>query len=284
MKPLKILVTGAQGQLGYDTVKALKRRGYIVVAADIGELDITKARDVRETILDTHPEAVVHCAAYTAVDLAEDNESHCRRVNVDGTANIARVCGEQQIKMLYISTDYVFGGGGTRPWKPDDPIAEPLNVYGKSKLDGELAVRELADRYFIVRISWAFGTHGKNFVKTMLRLGGEGKPVSVVGDQVGSPTYTADLAELLADMAETERYGVYHAANEGYCSWYEFAREIYKAAGMDVDLREITSEAYPTRARRPRNSRLDTGKLLTSGFHRLPPWQDAVKRYLEANR
>ncbi len=280
--PINILVTGAQGQLGRDVMAVLQRRGHHAVGTDIADLDITSAQAVRDKLIGLRPDAVIHCAAYTAVDAAEDDESLCRKVNVDGTENIARACGELGCKLIYISTDYVFGGGGTQPWKPEDPAGEPLNVYGRSKLDGELAIQANTDRYCIVRISWAFGEHGRNFVSTMLRLGAQGKPLSVVNDQVGSPTYTADLAELLADMAETDRYGVYHAANEGYCSWYEFAREIFALAGMQVDLRPVTSDAYPVKARRPRNSRLNTDKLVANGFQKLPPWQDAVERYLEA--
>ena len=278
---LKVLVTGAKGMLGHDVMAELRKRGHDGVGVDIEEMDILQAEAVRQTLLDVRPDAVVHCAAYTAVDAAEDHPQLCRQVNADGTANIARVCGENGIKMLYLSTDYVFDGGGTRPWEADDPIVKPLNVYGQSKYGGEQAVKAYVEKYYIVRTSWVFGVHGKNFVSTMLRLGREGRPISVVDDQIGSPTYTVDLARLLIDMAKTDRYGVYHATNEGFCSWYDFTREIFTMAGINVDLRPVSSEAYPAKAKRPQNSRMSKEKLIQNGLNKLPPWKDAVRRYLE---
>ena len=231
-------------------------------------------------ITDAGVDAVIHCAAYTAVDAAEDNEELCRKVNEEGTRNIARVCKELDLKMMYISTDYVFNGQGTRPWEPDDE-REPLNVYGETKCGGELAVEELLDKYFIVRIAWVFGVNGKNFIKTMLNLGKTRDSLTVVSDQIGSPTYTYDLARLLVDMIETEKYGRYHATNEGYCSWYEFACEIFRQAGMNVSVSPVDSSAYPAKAKRPMNSRMSKDKLDEMGFERLPSWQDALGRYLQ---
>ena len=229
---MKVLVTGVKGQLGYDVMKELAKRKIEAVGVDIEDMDITDPVAVERVITTKNVDAVIHCAAYTAVDAAEDQQELCRKVNAVGTRNIARVCKNIDAKMLYISTDYVFDGQGERPWEPNDPKA-PLNFYGQTKYEGELAVQELLERYFIVRISWVFGVNGKNFVKTMLRLGKERGAVGVVADQVGSPTFTPDLAVLLVDMIQTENYGVYHATNEGYCSWYDFACEIFKTAGMD---------------------------------------------------
>lgn len=276
---MKILVTGVKGQLGHDVVRELERRGHDVTGVDIEEMDITDAASVGRVLGEAAPDAVIHCAAYTAVDAAEDNEELCRRVNAGGTANIARVCGELGCRLMYISTDYVFNGGGVRPWEPDDE-RQPLNVYGRTKYEGELEVERL-ERYFIVRISWVFGLNGKNFVKTMLNLGRTRDTLTVVCDQIGSPTYTYDLARLLADMIVTERYGRYHATNEGLCSWYEFAAEIFRQAGMKVNVVPVTSGQYPAKARRPANSRMDKSKLTAAGFERLPPWQDALGRYLK---
>ncbi len=276
---MKILVTGVKGQLGHDVVRELERRGHDVTGVDIEEMDITDAASVGRVLGEAAPDAVIHCAAYTAVDAAEDNEELCRRVNAGGTANIARVCGELGCRLMYISTDYVFNGGGVRPWEPDDE-RQPLNVYGRTKYEGELEVERL-ERYFIVRISWVFGLNGKNFVKTMLNLGRTRDTLTVVCDQIGSPTYTYDLARLLADMIGTERYGRYHATNEGLCSWYEFAAEIFRQAGMKVNVVPVTSGQYPAKARRPANSRMDKSKLTAAGFERLPPWQDALGRYLK---
>lgn len=236
---------------------------------------------VEKVITDAAPDAVIHCAAYTAVDKAEDNEEICRKVNAYGTENIAKVCKKLDCKMMYISTDYIFDGEGTRPWEPDDAVTKPLNVYGQTKYEGELAVRENVSKFFIVRIAWVFGVNGNNFIKTMLKLGKERGAVKVVNDQIGSPTYTADLAVLLCDMIESEKYGNYHATNEGLCSWYDFACEIFKCAGMDVDVTPVAATEFPTKAKRPYNSRLNKDKLTENGFNKLPSWQDATKRYVD---
>lgn len=278
---MKVLVTGVKGQLGYDVVKECEKRGIEAIGVDVEEMDITDAAACERVITEAKADAVIHCAAYTAVDAAEDNEDLCRKVNAEGTRNIAEVCRKLDIKMMYFSTDYVFNGQGERPWEPDDP-REPLNVYGQTKYEGELAVQELLEKYFIVRIAWVFGVNGKNFIKTMLRLGKERGAVSVVDDQIGSPTYTYDLARLVVDMIQTDRYGIYHATNEGLCSWYEFACEIFKKAGMDsVEVTPVTSAEYPAKAARPFNSRMSKEKLTENGFERLPSWQDALERYLK---
>ena len=282
---MKVFVTGVKGQLGHDVMNELSRRGIEGIGADVDEMDITDPEACRRVIAEAGPGAVIHCAAYTAVDEAEKHPELCLKVNAQGTRNIAEVCRSLDIKMMYISTDYVFDGQGTRPWEPDD-ARDPLNVYGQAKYEGELAIEELLEKYFIVRIAWVFGVNGKNFIKTMLRLGKERGAVSVVDDQIGSPTYTFDLARLLVDMIQTEAYGRYHATNEGLCSWYEFAEEIFKQAGMeDVSVTPVSTEsytaAYPGQARRPMNSRISKDKLEEKGFKRLPPWQDALRRYLE---
>lgn len=278
---MKILVTGVKGQLGYDVVKELEKRGHEVYGTDVDNMDITDGAAVEKTIKAYMPDAVIHCAAYTAVDNAEDNVDICRKINKDGTENIARACKKTGAKMIYISTDYVFDGQGTRPWEPEDKAA-PLNVYGLTKYEGELAIQKYLDRFFIVRIAWVFGINGKNFIKTMLSIGREKGAVSVVKDQFGSPTYTYDLARLLADMVQSESYGIYHATNEGdFCSWYEFACFIFEAAGMDVDVTPVTSDEFPVKAKRPENSRLSKEKLSLNGFERLPRWKDAVKRYVD---
>lgn len=243
-------------------------------------MDITDAEACRRVIKNSGADAVIHCAAYTAVDAAEDNADLCRRINGEGTRNVAQACKEADVKLMYISTDYVFDGQGTRPWEPDDE-RHPLNVYGQTKYEGELAVEELSDKYFIVRIAWVFGVAGKNFIKTMLRLGKERGAVSVVDDQIGSPTYTYDLARLLVDMIQTDKYGRYHATNEGLCSWYEFAKEIFRQAGMDVPVTPVSSDQFPAKAARPSNSRLSKEKLSENGFERLPAWQDALGRFLK---
>lgn len=276
---MKVLVTGVKGQLGYDVVNELEKRKIEAVGVDVEEMDITDEAAVRRVILGAAPDAVIHCAAYTAVDAAEDNEEMCRRVNADGTRYIAGVCKELDIKMLYISTDYVFDGQGTRPWEPDDE-RNPLSVYGQTKYEGELAVQDALEKYFIVRIAWVFGLNGKNFVKTMLRLAETNRQITVVNDQYGSPTYTFDLARLLADMVVTDKYGIYHATNEGICTWYEFACEIMKDAGADTEILPVSSSEYPAKAKRPENSRMNKDKLEANGFKRLPPWQDALARYL----
>lgn len=281
---MRVLVTGVKGQLGHDVVKECEKRGIEAVGVDVEEMDITDAQAVDRVITDAKVDAVIHCAAYTAVDAAEDNVEICRRVNADGTEHIAKVCRKLDIKMVYLSTDYVFDGEGERPWEPDDE-RHPLNVYGQTKYEGELAVEQNLEKYFIVRIAWVFGVNGKNFIKTMLRLGEERGAVSVVNDQIGSPTYTEDLAVLLVDMVQTEKYGRYHATNEGLCSWYEFACEIFRQAGMDqVKVTPVDSNAFPAKAKRPHNSRMSKDKLEANGFHRLPAWQDALGRYLKEIR
>lgn len=278
---MKVLVTGVKGQLGYDVMKELAKRDIEAVGADIEEMDITDAESVTAFLTAAAPDAVIHCAAYTAVDAAEENQELCQRVNADGTRNIAAVCRTLGCKMIYISTDYVFDGRGERPWEPEDE-RNPLNVYGQSKYEGELAVQELLERYFIVRIAWVFGVNGKNFVKTMLNLAKSHDHLTVVNDQYGSPTYTYDLARLLVDMVQTEKYGIYHATNEGICTWYEFACEIFRQAGLTVTVAPVSAAEYPAKAKRPENSRMSKEKLTENGFERLPSWQDALKRYLEA--
>ena len=280
---MKVFVTGVKGQLGFDVVNELRGRGIEAVGVDIEEMDITDAAAVRRVITEAAPDAVIHCAAYTAVDAAEDNEEICRKVNADGTRNIANVCKELDIKMIYISTDYVFDGKGTRPWEPDDE-RHPLNIYGQTKYEGELAVQSALDKYFIVRIQWVYGVNGKNFVKTMLRLAETNTRINVVNDQFGSPTFTFDLAKLLADMVVTDKYGIYHAANDGICTWYEFACEIFKQAGIDIETVPVSSAEFPAKAKRPENSRMNQDKLTENGFERLPSWQDALQRYLKALR
>ena len=276
---MKVLVTGVKGQLGHDVIKELEKRGHTAVGVDIDNMDITDQEAVRRVVTQAAPEAVVHCAAYTAVDAAEDHEELCRLVNAKGTEHLVSVCRDLDCKLMYISTDYVFNGQGERPWEPDDE-REPLNVYGQTKYEGELAVETL-EKYFIVRIAWVFGVNGKNFIKTMLNLGKTRDSLTVVDDQIGSPTYTYDLARLLVDMVETEKYGRYHATNEGLCSWYEFACEIFKEAGIQVKVSPVSSDMYPARAKRPMNSRMDKSKLRDMGFEPMPSWQDALRRYLE---
>ena len=292
---MKAFVTGVGGQLGYDVVNELKKRGYTAVGSDILEetsadceyikLDITNKEAVEKTISDVKPDVVIHCAAWTAVDAAEDEENipKVRSINVDGTQNIANVCKTLDCKMIYISTDYVFNGQGETPWTPDCNDYAPQNVYGQSKLDGELAVTNTLDKYFIVRIAWVFGVNGKNFIKTMLNVGKKYPEVRVVCDQIGTPTYTYDLARLLVDMAESDKYGYYHATNEGgYISWYDFTCEIFKQAGYDTKVTPVTTAEYGlSKAARPFNSRLDKAKLVENGFVPLPTWQDALFRYLK---
>lgn len=276
---MKLLVTGVKGQLGYDVVKEAEKRGVEAVGVDIDEMDITDAKQVREVITKGGYDAVVHCAAWTAVDKAEDMEEACRKVNKEGTENITQVCEVLDIPIMYFSTDYVFNGQGSEPWKEYDKRA-PLNVYGQTKYEGELAVEKLA-KHFIIRIAWVFGKNGNNFIKTMLRLGKERGAVSVVNDQIGSPTYTYDLAKLVLDMIQSDKYGTYHATNEGICSWYEFACEIFKQAGMNVQVTPVSSDEFPTKAKRPCNSRMNKTELDRNGFDRLPTWQDALHRYLK---
>lgn len=278
---MKILVTGVKGQLGYDVVEEAEKRGIEAVGYDVDTMDITDRSQVRDIILNGDWDAVVHCAAWTAVDKAEEPQllETVRKVNAEGTKYIVEACEEKDIPVMYFSTDYVFNGQGEEPWKTDSPI-EPLNVYGLTKAEGEEYVREYP-KHFIIRISWVFGRNGHNFIKTMLKLGASGRDLTVVADQIGSPTYTYDLARLVVDMIQTDKYGTYHATNQGECSWYDFAREIFRQAGMDVNVAPVTSDEYPAKAPRPHNSRMDQSDLDKNGFTRLPSWQDALGRYLK---
>ena len=298
---MKFFVTGVGGQLGHDVMNELLKRGHEGVGSDIQEnysgmadgsavtkapyvaLDITNKEAVEKVITEVNPDAVIHCAAWTAVDMAEDDDkvAKVRAINAGGTQNIADVCKKLDCKMTYISTDYVFDGQGTEPWKPDCKDYKPLNVYGQTKLEGELAVSQTLEKYFIVRIAWVFGLNGKNFIKTMLNVGKTHDTVRVVNDQIGTPTYTYDLARLLVDMNETEKYGYYHATNEGICSWADFAEAIFELAGKKVTVNHIPTREYPTRAVRPLNSRMSKDKLEQMGFSRLPHWKDALERYLK---
>ncbi|WP_416327271.1 dTDP-4-dehydrorhamnose reductase [[Eubacterium] hominis] len=280
---MKYLVTGIKGQLGYDVCRELKERGYEYLGIDKDEMDITNKAEVEKVIKEYHPDIVVHCAAYTAVDAAEDNKELCMKINVDGTRNIAEVCKEIDATMFYISTDYVFDGTGEKAWEVDDE-KKPCNVYGESKYLGELEVQKLLEKYFIVRISWVFGVNGNNFIKTMLRLAETHDEINVVNDQIGSPTSTYDLSKLLVDMSETDKYGVYHATNEGYCSWYEFTCEIFKLTGKNVKVNGIPTSEYPTRAVRPLNSRMSKKELDENGFNRMIDWKQSVKYYLEMEK
>ena len=291
---MKVFVTGVGGQLGYDVIKELTARGYEAVGSDILDncdaknyvkLDITDAAAVREALCEIKPDAVVHCAAWTAVDAAEDEENKQKvyLINSAGTENIAKICKELDCKMVYISTDYVFNGQGEEPWEADCKDYAPLSVYGESKLQGEKAVSSILDKYFIVRIAWVFGLNGKNFIKTMLNVGAKYDTVRVVCDQIGTPTYTLDLSRLLVDMLETEKFGFYHATNEGgFISWYDFTCEIFRQAGYKTKVVPVTTEEYGiSKAARPFNSRLDKSKLVSNGFKPLPTWQDALSRYLK---
>ncbi len=300
---MKIFVTGVGGQLGHDVMNELARRGHAGIGSDIApkysgtadgsavtampyiSMDITDKEAVEAAITQENPDVVVHCAAWTAVDSAEDTDKRekVRAINADGTQNIANVCKKLDCKMVYISTDYVFDGQGTAPWEPDCKDYKPLNVYGQTKLEGELAVAGTLEKFFIVRIAWVFGLNGKNFIRTMLDLAGKYDTIRVVNDQIGTPTYTLDLARLLVDMLETEKYGYYHATNEGgYISWYDFAREIFRQAGCSTKVIPVTTEEYGlSKAARPFNSRLDKSKLAKSGFAPLPHWKDALERYLK---
>ena len=300
---MKVLVTGVSGQLGHDVMNELAKRGYTGVGSDIApeysgvddntavvnmeyvQMDITDEKAVDEIITRVNPDVIVHCAAWTAVDMAEDDDKveKVRAVNAGGTRNIAKAAKKLDCKMVYISTDYVFDGQGEKPWEPDCKDYKPLNVYGQTKLEGELAVSELLDKYFIVRIAWVFGVNGKNFIKTMINVGKTHDTVRVVNDQIGTPTYTLDLSVLLVDMIETDKYGYYHATNEGgYISWYDFTLEIYKQAGLDTKVIPVTTkEDGLSKAARPFNSRLDKSKLVKNGFTPLPTWQDATRRYVE---
>ena len=277
---MRVLVTGVSGQLGYDVARVLAQRGIEYRGTSSKELDITDRAAVEHLMQSYRPDAVIHCAAYTKVDLAEDEPERCWAVNADGTRNLAAACREIGAKMLYISTDYVFPGTGEQFRRTDDPVS-PVNTYGRSKLAGELAVQSLLETYFIVRISWVFGKNGNNFVKTMLRLAETRTELTVVCDQIGSPTYTADLAPLLCDMVQTERYGIYHATNGGTCAWSEFAKAIFELADKQVTVYPIPTSAYPTRAVRPLNSRMSKECLHSNGFQELPKWKNALARYLK---
>ena len=271
---MKVLVTGANGQLGFDVIKLLDSEGIEFLGTDRESLDITNEEQVKRVISDYNPDVVIHCAAYTAVDKAEDERDLCYSINVLGTKYVAEACNEIDAKMVYISTDYVFDGEGDEPFEVTDK-PNPINYYGQTKHEGEVEVQKILDKYFVIRVSWVFGSNGNNFVKTMLRLGKERDEISVVADQIGSPTYTPDLAKLLVEMMKHDKYGVYHVTNEGYCSWYEFACEIFKQAGMGVKVNPIKTEEYPTKAKRPKNSRLYKNSL-----NKLEPWEDALKHYI----
>lgn len=285
---MKVLVTGVNGQLGFDVVNELNKRGHESVGVDISEMDVTDAANVKRVMNNVKPDVVVHCAAWTAVDAAEDKENidKVRAINYFGTKYIVEECKKLDCKLIYISTDYVFDGQGTKPWEPDCKDYNPLNVYGRTKLEGELAVAESLEKYFIVRIAWVFGLNGKNFIKTMLKVGKTHKTVRVVNDQIGTPTYTYDLARLLVDMVESEKYGYYHATNEGgYISWFDFTKEIFKLAGYDTEVIPVSTSEYGlSKAARPFNSRLDKSKLVQNGFKPLPAWQNALERYLKELR
>lgn len=277
---MKIIVTGATGQLGYDVCKVLTARGIENIGLGSKDCDITSRDSVFTLFEREQPTAVIHCAAYTKVDLAEDEPERCWAINVDGTRNIAEACRAYGAKMLYISTDYVFPGDGETFYRPEDPVG-PKGNYGHTKLAGELAVQAMLQEYFIVRISWVFGVNGSNFVKTMLKLSETRDTLTVVSDQIGSPTYTYDLAPLLCDMIVSDKYGVYHATNEGECSWADFSRAIFAAAGKQMTVKNVSTEEYGAKAPRPANSRMSKDKLVENGFSRLPTWQDALERYLK---
>ncbi len=277
---MNVLVTGVGGQLGHDVIKELNKRGITSVGADITEFDITDINSCKSFFSTSKPTHLIHCAAYTAVDKAEDEQELCENVNAGGTKNLALICKGLDIPMMYISTDYVFDGKGDRPFEVTDK-PNPLGVYGKTKLMGEQHVKDILTKFFIIRISWVFGLNGNNFVKTMLRLGKEREEINVVDDQIGSPTNTADLAVLLCDMIVTQKYGTYHATNEGFCSWADFTREIFKIAGYNTKVNKITTDQYPTKAPRPKNSRLSKESLDAAGFKRLPGWQESIKEYLK---
>lgn len=280
---MRVLVTGVKGQLGSDIAAELKLRAEECIGADIADFDITDRGATVGTIKKYMPDCVIHCAAFTDVNGAEEKRGLCERINVLGTENVALACNEADAKLIYISTDYVFNGEGMRPYKPNDE-RNPINFYGMTKSLGEDKVRSICPKHFIVRTSWVFGKNGTNFVKTMLRLGEQMEGLTVVDDQIGSPTYTPDLARLLCDMAATERYGTYHATNEGFCSWYDFAKKIMELSGIGCNIKPIASKDYPSPAKRPQNSRLSKEKLVQNGFYKLPPWEDALKRFIKVLR
>lgn len=277
---MKILVTGVNGQLGYDVVRELQKREIECLGVDKDDFDITDRSSTVGFIENYSPDAVIHCAAYTAVDKAEDDSENCRKVNSTGSGNVAFACEKIGAKIIYISTDYVFGGDGEKYYETSDKKA-PQNVYGRTKLDGEKQITENCKKHFIVRTSWVFGINGGNFVKTMRRIAAEKDVIGVVSDQIGSPTYTFDLAKLLCDMAVSEKYGIYHATNENVCSWADFCREILRLSGLKAEVKDLTTEEYPVKAKRPKNSRLSKSSLDDAGFERLPTWQDALERYIK---
>lgn len=277
---MKILVTGYTGQLGYDVVKHGLQLGFNMVGIGSKDLNITNKEAVSQYLKKERPDAIIHCAAFTAVDRAEDDKDTCHQVNFNGTNNMAEAAKEINAKFMYISTDYVFSGEGQTPFKETDQTC-PIGHYGRTKLEGEEVVKQLLDKWFIIRISWVFGINGNNFIKTMLRLAETRDELNIVGDQFGSPTYTSDLAKLLIDMIKTDKYGIYHASNEGFCSWADFAQEIFRQADIKVKVNSISTEEYPTRAVRPKNSRMSKQKLIDNGFQPLPKWQDALENYLK---
>lgn len=280
---IKVLVTGVNGQLGHDVVKKLEELGIEAIGVDKEDFDLTDKAQIHDFIKNTKPDVVVHCAAYTAVDQAEEDKEICYAVNAEGTRHIAEVCKAIDAKLVYISTDYVFNGEGTEP-QAEDKATKPINYYGYSKEQGEVAVKEVLDKYFIIRTSWVYGVNGNNFVKTMLRLAQSRDELNVINDQIGAPTYTPDLAALVCDMLQTTRYGTYHCVNEGYCSWYEFAVAIFERAGISIKVNPIPTSEYPTKAKRPLNSRLSKENLDKNGFNRLPQWQDALDRFMKETR
>ena len=277
---MKVLVTGVKGQLGYDVVKHCKENSIEVQGIDKDEADITNEAQIKQYIKDYDPDIVIHCAAYTAVDKAETDKDLCYKINVLGTRYIAEACRDIDAVMMYFSTDYVFQGDGESFYKEDDPV-HPSSEYGLTKWQGEEEVRKVLSKYFILRISWVYGINGHNFVKTMLKLAETHKELNVVNDQIGSPTYTDDVAKLIIDMFQTDKYGTYHVTNEDICSWYEFACKIFELSNISITVHPVTSDKYPSAAKRPLNSRLDKTKLETAGFHRLPTWEDALERYLK---
>ena len=277
---MKVLVTGVKGQLGYDVVKDLEKRGHQPIGVDRDEMDLMDNEAIRTFIMNLKPEAIIHCAAYTAVDKAEEEAETCYQINAESVKVISECAKELDVKLIYISTDYVFDGTKEGEYVETD-LPNPINVYGASKLKGEQYVQTLLEKYYIVRISWVFGVNGNNFIKTMRRLGSERDELNIINDQVGSPTYTADLAPLLVDMMETDKYGIYHATNEETCSWYEFANEIFKQSRIEVKTNPITTDQYPTAAKRPMNSRMSKAKLKANGFNLLPTWQEALAHYLK---
>ena len=277
---MKVLVTGVKGQLGYDVVKDLEKRGHQPIGVDRDEMDLMDNDAIRTFIMELKPEAIIHCAAYTAVDKAEEEVETCYQINAESVKVISECAKELDVKLIYISTDYVFDGTKEGEYVETD-LPNPINVYGASKLKGEQSVQDLLEKYYIVRISWVFGVNGNNFIKTMRRLGSERDELNIINDQVGSPTYTADLAPLLVDMMETDKYGIYHVTNEETCSWYEFANEIFKQSGIEVKTNPITTDQYPTAAKRPMNSRMSKAKLKANGFNLLPTWQEALAHYLK---